>query len=173
MKYAPCRYKQGATLAGILYFHRISDFRTGGISKRNFNMFRKLCGDKTLQNVVIITNMWGEVDPRIGNAREAVLMRNDFYFKPVIDKGAKIVRHDNTTPSAKRIIRLILPLLENYPLPLRMKEGPVDESGGIIRTGADESGVNQLLNLEPDEAQKYANILDAVRHFITRVTSFI
>lgn len=51
------RYEQGGTLAGVLYFHRISDFEMGEISMRNLNMFRKLCGDGTLQNVVIVTNM--------------------------------------------------------------------------------------------------------------------
>ena len=53
--------------------HRISDFRVGGIAKRNFNMFRKLCGDETLRNVVIVTNMWGEVSPAQGAAREREL----------------------------------------------------------------------------------------------------
>ena len=39
-------------LSGVIYMHRISDFKMGGISRRNFHMFRSLCGEKTLKNVV-------------------------------------------------------------------------------------------------------------------------
>jgi len=128
-------YKRGNMLAGVLYFHRISDFRMGGISTRNFNMFRKLCGDSTLQNVVIVTNMWGEVDPRVGDSREAELMREDIFFKPVLDKGARMARHANNLPSAEAIIRLVL---DNHPLPLRIQEELVNEHKDISETGAGE-----------------------------------
>ncbi|KAF7424180.1 hypothetical protein PC9H_009483 [Pleurotus ostreatus] len=40
-------YRQGTTLSGVIYIYRISDFRMGGISTRNFKMFRKLCGEAT------------------------------------------------------------------------------------------------------------------------------
>jgi len=137
-------YEQGHTLAGVLYFHRISDFRVGGISTRNFKMFRKLCGDTTLRNVVVVTNMWGEVDPRVGNAREAELIRDDLFFKPVLEKGAKMARHENTIPSAEKIIRLVL---DNHPLPLRIQEELVDEKLDISETGAGEE-LNQELNAQ-------------------------
>ena len=65
------RYKRGGTLARVLYFHRISDFRMTDVSGKNPSMFRKVCGDGALRNVIIVTNMWGEVDPQTGNAREA------------------------------------------------------------------------------------------------------
>ena len=130
-----CRYERGSTLAGVLYFHRISDFRMSGIARRNFSMFRKLCGDNALQNVVIVTNMWGEVDPQIGNAREAELAREDIFFKPVIEKGARMARHANTVPSAEAILRLVL---DNHPMPLRIQEELVNEHKDISETGAGE-----------------------------------
>ena len=77
-------------------------------------MFRKLCGDSTLQNVVIVTNMWGQVDPEVGEAREFELMNRDILFKPILDKGAQIARNENTVTSAQKIIRLVL---NNHPLP--------------------------------------------------------
>lgn len=114
-----CRFKGDVKLAGVLYFHRISDIRMGGISTKNFGMFRKLFGDKVLRNVVIVTNRWGEVDPRVGERREAELAGDHLFFKPVLAKGARIARHHGTVPSAEAIIRLIL---ENPPLPLRTQE---------------------------------------------------
>jgi len=85
--------------------HRIVDNRMGGISSRNFKMFRNLCGDTTLKNVAIVTNMWGKIDLHIGQARERELASKDIFFKSVLDKGARLVRHDNTVESARVILR--------------------------------------------------------------------
>ena len=140
------RYKQGAKLAGALYFHRISDRRVGGASRKNFTMFRKLCGENALKNVVIVTNMWGDVQPEIGEARETELKQDNMFFKPVLNRGARITRHDNTRFSAERILGLFL---DNRPLPLRIQEELVDEAKDIARTDAGEE-----LNRELDERMK-------------------
>ncbi|KAF9781313.1 P-loop containing nucleoside triphosphate hydrolase protein, partial [Thelephora terrestris] len=137
-------YERGSKLAGVLYFHRISDFRMTGLSRKNFSMFRKLCGDNALQNVVIVTNMWGEVDPQTGNEREAELRGEDIFFKPVLEKGSQMARHENTVPSAETIIRLIL---NNHPMPLRIQEELVDEHMDISDTGAGEE-LNREINAQ-------------------------
>ncbi|KAF9787371.1 hypothetical protein BJ322DRAFT_1107429 [Thelephora terrestris] len=128
-------YERGTTLAGVLYFHRISDPRMTGISRKNFGMFRMLCSNRTLQNAVIVTNMWGEVSLQVGDAREAELAKEYFFFEPALDNGARMARHDNTTSSAENIIRLIL---DNRPLPLRIQEEPVAEGKDISETSAGE-----------------------------------
>ncbi|KAJ7096516.1 hypothetical protein B0H15DRAFT_945981 [Mycena belliarum] len=61
-------YEATKKLAGIIYMHRISDIRMGGISTRNFKMFRQS----------------GEVGLEVGEAREAELASNDQFFKPAI-----------------------------------------------------------------------------------------
>ncbi len=81
-------------------------------------MFRKLCGVRGLKNVIIVTNGWEQVDLRVAEAREAQLAGKDFFFKPVLDRGARMTRHYNTVPSAQKIIRLVL---ENHPRPLRIQ----------------------------------------------------
>jgi hypothetical protein len=53
--------------------HRISDIRMGGTNRRNFKMFRELCGESTLRNVLIVTNMWSQVAPDLGEMREKEL----------------------------------------------------------------------------------------------------
>ena len=80
------RYESGSQLAGIIYVHRISDDRFSGISVRNFKMFQKLCGDSTLKNVILVTNMWGRVEEDVGEAREKELA--EVYFAPALEKGA-------------------------------------------------------------------------------------
>ena len=118
-------------------------------------MFRRLCGHSALQNAVIVTNMWDGVDLRRGNAREAELKSEDAFFKPVLDGGARMVRHDGTGPSAERIIRLIL---ENHPLPLGIQEGLVDEHKVISETGAGEE-LNRELKSQIRRHQQETRVL--------------
>ena len=113
-----------------------------GAPVKNFKMFQKLCGESALQNVVIVTNMWGEVKGQVGEKREAELKGKDIFFKPVLEKGAQMARHKNTTPSAQDILRLIL---DNHPLPLRIQVELVDEDKEISMTSAGEE-LNRELN---------------------------
>ena len=129
--YSETRYENGAKLAGIIYVHRISDFRMSGSSGRNFKLLCNLCGDDALKNNVIVTNMWGEVDHMRGEMREAQL-RNKF-FNQAIDKGAKLLRHDNTVESAQKVL---LEVIYNTPLPLRIQIELVDEQLKLVETAA-------------------------------------
>jgi len=104
-----------------------------GIATRNFKLFRELCGESTLKNVVILTNMWGEVNLEVGEAREAELKTQDLFFKPVLDKGAQILRHDNTFETAINILRH---LTENHPVPLQIQKELVDQNKDIRDTAA-------------------------------------
>ncbi|KAF7422434.1 hypothetical protein PC9H_010590 [Pleurotus ostreatus] len=101
--YLSTTYADGVRLSGIVYVHRISDFRMGGTSTRNFRMFRKLCGDDSLRNVVLVTNMWGQVPLDVGEAREQELKQEDMFFKPVLDEGAQLKRHNNTLTAGREL----------------------------------------------------------------------
>ena len=124
-------YEAGSKLAGVIYIHRISDKRFSGIAGRNFKLFRELCGDSTLKNVVLVTNMWGEVTKEVGESREQELTTN--FFKPVLDKGAQLARHHNTAQSAYDIIRSIM---RNRPITLQIQQELVDEHKDIVDTSA-------------------------------------
>ena len=103
-------------------------------------MFRELCGDTTLNNVVLITTMWDEVSPDVGESRENELSTN--FFKPVIDKGARMARHHNTTESAHDIIKMVM---KSPPVVLQIQRELVDERREITHTSAGEI-INQELN---------------------------
>ena len=133
-------YEDGSALVGVIYIHRISDNRFGGIAGRNFEMFRKLCGDTALKNVVLVTNMWGEVSRDIGDAREKELSSK--FFKPALDFGAQMVRHDNTVQSAHDIIRRVA---ANRPVVLQIQRELVDERKDIVKTAAGEA-INRELS---------------------------
>ena len=125
------RYSVGAKLAGVIYVHRISDEKFGGLAVKNFRMFRELCGEKTLKNVILMTNMWGRVSPRQEADREQQL--KDKYFKAAVEKGAQMCRHTNTPESARTVVRKIL---KNQPLVLKIQHELIDEGKDIGQTGA-------------------------------------
>jgi len=133
-------YEKGIRLAGIIYFHRISDERFTGMDVRNFGVFRKLCGEQTLKNVVIMTNMWSKVTPEVGEARERQL--STLFFKPATDKGARFLRHGGSVESAHAVIRAVL---GNQPLALQVQEELVDQHKTLSRTAAGEE-IHRALN---------------------------
>ena len=103
-------------------------------------MFRQLCGDTSLKNVVFVTNMWGTVPLDVGEAREMELIHR--FFKPALDKGAQMTRHQGTEQSAHDIVRMIM---KNRPVVLQIQRELVDERKDIINTAAGEA-VNEELN---------------------------
>ena len=101
------------------------------MSGRNFSVFRELCGDTTLKNILLVTNMWGDVSPDDGDDRENELSSE--YFKSALSKGARMVRHHNTVKSAHDIIRMIM---GNHPVVLQIQRELVDEHKAIGETAA-------------------------------------
>ncbi len=140
--------------------HRISDFRMGGISTRNFKMFRQLCGDSTLKNVVIVTNMWSEVSKEVGEARETELASQDLFFKPVLSKGALMLRNENNKESAQNILRHIV---ENHPLSLQIQRELVDQKKDISQTAAGEELNRELMQQIKRHREEMRKIQEEMR----------
>ena len=103
-------------------------------------MFRELCGDAALKNVVLVTNMWTRDSRDVNEARENELSGK--FFKPVLDKGAQLIRHHDTAESTHDIIRKIM---ANRPVVLQIQRELVDEHKGIVDTAAGKA-VNRELN---------------------------
>ncbi|KAF7797987.1 hypothetical protein EIP86_009194 [Pleurotus ostreatoroseus] len=104
-----------------------------GISRRNFALFRSLCGEQTLRNVIIVTNMWGEVAEAVGAARERELATDVQLFQSVLRGGARMMRHYNTLESAQTIIRS---LIDSNPVVLQIQAELVDENRRLEQTKA-------------------------------------
>ncbi|TDL21097.1 hypothetical protein BD410DRAFT_315202 [Rickenella mellea] len=128
------QYKAGVKLHGVIYVHRISDKKVGKSSKANFSLFRRLCGDKTLQNVIIMTNMWSEVTEDNGLERAEQLLALDGFFKQAVERHARMIHNKmDTIQSAHNVIRAIL---KNIPLALSIQTELVDEQRKFSETSA-------------------------------------
>ncbi|KAJ2913970.1 hypothetical protein MD484_g6444, partial [Candolleomyces efflorescens] len=128
------QYRQGHSLHGIIYLHRISDVRVGASTKSNFQVFRKLCGEEALEHVVILTNMWSKIDEMTGYKRASELSSMTDFFGGAMMNGA-IMEHNNpdTVESAHKVIRHIL---GKPPVVLDIQREIVDDKLDISRTSA-------------------------------------
>lgn len=117
--------------------HRITDNRVGGLARKNIRMFEKLCGEKKLKNVVIVTTRWekmqGEGEEAKARAREKNLCEGPTLFKRAIEEGATVTRHDNTPAKALEILEEVV---KRRPVPMRIQEEMVDEGKDLDHTDA-------------------------------------
>jgi len=151
-------HKNGKVLAGIVYMHRISDNRMGGIALRNFKMFRHLCGDSSLQNVLIVTNMWGQVDQDLGETREQELATKDMFYKPALDKGARLARHNGTAESGKAILRT---LFERRPQILQIQH-ELESGMDLAETSAGKHLNNDLIERIAMHREEIRTLVDGM-----------
>ena len=109
--------------------------KMGGIATRTLRVFREFCGDHSLKNVVIVTNMWSKVSSEEGEAREQQLREDNRYFQPLLSADATMLRHDNTLESAHQIIRQISSP-NRLPSPLNIQTETVDQQKLLRDTSA-------------------------------------
>ncbi|KAG9121609.1 hypothetical protein FRC07_002368 [Ceratobasidium sp. 392] len=127
-------YSNDTKITGLLYLHRITDNRFGGAGRRNFRMFRKMCGTDSLKNVVVVTNMWSQPPTETELAREIELRDGEDFFQDILSEGAQMVRHSEPTrESAYDIIRCVL---GKAPVVPELSRQIVDEGKDLDKTDA-------------------------------------
>ena len=92
-------------LGGVIYLLSITE-KMRGTTRKNLDMFNRLCGDKALSSVFLGTTKWGEVDENLGKNREQQLAEN--FFKGMTASGSKVLRFDRTEKSARAFLDAIL-----------------------------------------------------------------
>lgn len=90
-------------LAGIIYLQAISQDRIGW---RNLTIFRKLCGNKASEYVVLVTTKWEELDETDGARREEEL--KEIFWNDMIRHGSRITPFKDSQGSAQQIVEDVL-----------------------------------------------------------------
>ena len=150
------RYAQNHSLHGIMYFHRITDNRMSGSGLKSLKFFQQLAGNEALKNCVVVTNMWNAVKSDVGESREAELKEKDIFFKPAIDHGTEIMRHNNSKESASAILRH---MINNTPIPLEIQVELVKNKKHVFETVAGQTLLGEIAAQE----QKHQKELDELR----------
>ncbi|KAH9829190.1 P-loop containing nucleoside triphosphate hydrolase protein [Rhodofomes roseus] len=143
-------YEDGVKVSGVIYMHRISDRRVGGIARENFRLFTKICGPDALRNVFIVTTMWNEVAEAVGRAREEELVTKPIFYQSAVERGARMVRCHNNADSARSIA---LALIEHAARRLQMQYELVDERKQVPETEAG-SDLSELLKEQETRHQR-------------------
>ncbi len=136
-------------LAGMLYLHRITDRRIQGSALKNLQMFKALCGEASLPNVVLVTTMWNMLGQSAdsydsGVRRENELKTNDHFWGLMEKRGSRIVRHDGDAESALSIVSLLVDKKKRCP-PLDIQRQMVDEGKPLDETAAGQVVQKELL----------------------------
>lgn len=101
-------YSENMLLSGIIYLHSISDTRMTHSSLQNLRMFRKLCGDDNLKNVILATTKWGVTPIEDALRRERELTSEGGFWRTMIAAGSVVRRFENSASSAKDLVEEIL-----------------------------------------------------------------
>lgn len=141
-------------ITGIIYLHRITDIRVGGSSLNNIKLFRGLVGSRSMRNVLLVTNMWGQVSRRTGEKREKELLDTDDFWGSMTRAGAKCDRYNNTREDG---LRLLKRLLQNAPIPLQIQE-EIDRGIPISKTTAGKQINEQIEKLRAQYEDKLADL---------------
>ena len=101
-------YNEDMLLSGIIYLHSISEPRMTHSMLKNLRLFRKLCGDENLKNVMLATTKWGITPPEDAERRDRELHSESGFWKSMIVAGSLIRRFENSTASAQALVEELL-----------------------------------------------------------------
>lgn len=142
-------YAIGIKLSGIIYMHALDDRRMYGSSLRNLKMFRQLCGDPSLKNVVMTTSGWDlmTTPDQLAKAeiKETDLTSNPEFWQPMLDKGCRVARFHNDKKSALEIISSVIP---DKPVVLKIQHELVDKQMNLVDTAAGVTVNEELIKVQ-------------------------
>ena len=156
-------YHNNVKLTGLLYLHRISDVRLAGTPLRSLAVFKDLCGDDNLKNIILVTTMWDEVDSQsVGCKREEELLSS--FWKDMILLGSRTCRFLGTHESAWEIInRLDLEGSRQGRAPLQIQREMVDRGLPFHETTAAKTLLRSLVQLAREYKRVWAKLHNKAR----------
>ncbi|CAM1501734.1 Fc.00g037180.m01.CDS01 [Cosmosporella sp. VM-42] len=146
-------------LSGIVYMQAITDRKMYGSSLRNLKMFKELCGENPLRNVVFTTSGWGTArltgDYEKAVAHEKQLCEAPEFWKNLIKRNARVARFEDSPESAMAIIRT---LIHQEPITLQIQRELVEENRNLVDTKAGTVVNEELKMLEERYKQELVGI---------------
>jgi hypothetical protein len=147
-------YRDGQKISGILYLHSISAPRMSGSALRNLRMFRKLCGEEFMKNVVLGTTFWDVVGEDVGTSREAELLETEGFFKDMQDRGCEVVRISNDRDEG---LQLLARFSAKQPSVMRIQK-ELFEGKSLTETAAASAISQELADLQSRNNKMYADV---------------
>ena len=129
-------------LGGVIYLHDISLTRMLGTTRKNLEVFQKLCGDDAFQSVILGTTKWGDVFKEDGDMRTEQLRDN--YWREMLEHGSKVFKFEDSSKSAWTMVDSIVQLNRSRAEVLQIQRELVDTLKLIPDTEAGQKLRNDL-----------------------------
>ena len=142
----------GWKLRGVIYLHRITDERYSGSAVKTFEIFKKICGQGALGNILLVTSRWSGVDQIKGSDREREL--KDKFWAGMLAEGSGMSRFHGDKQSA---IALVSQLLYKDPVVLDLQHELLQPGKKLEDTAA---GVYVSNNLDKVKARYEEDLAD-------------
>jgi hypothetical protein len=156
-------YHHDMLLTGLILLQPINANRIQGSERKRTRLFEKVCGPQAYGNIVIATTMWSDLESEtVGQARMQERVRATSAWGAMVDKGAQVVKHDNTPRSAHSIIQK---LVNKQAKPLQMQQELVQNGGMIAHTSA---GRQLDADIDADSARIRRDIEELQRDKVQR-----
>lgn len=140
----------------------------GGTARRNLVMFKKLCGEECFSRIVLATTFWSTVAIELGEHRERQLLENRDFWGYMKQKGATVMRHDEQSKSAFRIIDHIMQQSQQrQAIPLAIQRELVDQGVELNDTTAGQS-VEEELRKQREKFEREIRILEQEKEELLR-----
>lgn len=99
-----CSAKKHIKVAGILYLHNITLKRLTEPPILHREIFRNICGEEYLPNVLLVLTMCENTDSKSRMVNEEHMMK---YWKKTIGEKDRVYCHYGTTESAWEILKVV------------------------------------------------------------------
>lgn len=97
-------FHKDAKITGVLYVHAITEPRMRGSAMKNLRMFREVVGPENMRHCHLVTTKWSKQPSSVSEDRETELLTKKEFWKPLINRGARVVRFHDSVQSAHDII---------------------------------------------------------------------
>ncbi len=146
-------YRDGAKISGIVYLHPISKPRMEGSALRSLRMFRELCGEEFMSNVILGTTFWDVVGEEIGATREEELLQTEGFFKDMKSRGCDVVR---ISQNREANLELLSRFAAKQPTVMRIQQ-ELFEGKSVTETAAASAISQELVELQRQHIDKLAD----------------
>ena len=137
-------YNSEMKLGGVIYLYDISLSSMLGTTRKNLEVFQKLCGDDAFRSVILGTTMWSDISETDGEMRTQQLC--EIYWRDMLDHGSKVFKFEDSSKSAWTMVDSIVEPNRSRAEVLQIQRELVDalklipdtEAGQKLRNGLDQ-----------------------------------
>ena len=152
-KILSAQYELGMQLKGVIYIHRITDIRYSRAAVKTFDIFKGICGQDALKNVLLVTSRWDAIQESVGAERERQLREK--FWAYMVTNGSNMSRFQGDRDSA---IALVSQLTSKDKVVLRLQRELVDEGKPLDNTVAGAYVSDSLDKLKQQYQEELASL---------------